>query len=252
MPDPAAVKATLKSQRIETPSWGYGNSGTRFKVFAQPGVPRDPYEKLDDAAQVHAVTGTAPTVSLHIPWDKVDDYDQARRACRRAWSDHRRDQLQHLPGRRLQARVGHQPGPEGPPQGRRPPAGMRRHHGRHRLAGPEALVRRRHQLPGPGRHPVPAGPAGRGARRGVRAARRRAADAARVQALRARVLHHRRTGLGHLLRALPQAGQQGAGRGGHRPPRAGYQHRVHRRLPAARGEARAASTSTRASTPTTT
>jgi L-rhamnose isomerase/sugar isomerase len=74
MPDPAAVKATLKSQRIETPSWGYGNSGTRFKVFAQAGVPRDPYEKLDDAAQVHAATGTAPTVSLHIPWDKVDDY----------------------------------------------------------------------------------------------------------------------------------------------------------------------------------
>jgi L-rhamnose isomerase/sugar isomerase len=74
MPDPTAVKAALKSQRIETPSWGYGNSGTRFKVFAQAGVPRDPYEKLDDAAQVQAATGTAPTVALHIPWDKVDDY----------------------------------------------------------------------------------------------------------------------------------------------------------------------------------
>ncbi|MGW6242596.1 L-rhamnose isomerase [Streptomyces roseolus] len=74
MPDIAAVKAALVAQRIETPSWGYGNSGTRFKVFAQPGVPRDPYEKLDDAAEVHARTGVAPKVSLHIPWDRVDDY----------------------------------------------------------------------------------------------------------------------------------------------------------------------------------
>jgi len=70
----AAVKAALKTQAVETPSWAYGNSGTRFKVFAQPGVPRTPQEKLDDAAQVHAFTGAAPTVALHIPWDKVDDY----------------------------------------------------------------------------------------------------------------------------------------------------------------------------------
>ncbi|MET9514367.1 L-rhamnose isomerase [Streptomyces sp. NPDC002994] len=69
-----AVKAALKAQAVETPSWAYGNSGTRFKVFAQPGVPRTPWEKLDDAAKVHEFTGAAPTVALHIPWDKVDDY----------------------------------------------------------------------------------------------------------------------------------------------------------------------------------
>ncbi|MFJ1844920.1 L-rhamnose isomerase [Streptomyces sp. NPDC088146] len=74
MSDVSAVKAALKSQVIETPSWGYGNSGTRFKVFAQSGVPRDPFEKLEDAAQVNAFTGVAPKVSLHIPWDKVEDY----------------------------------------------------------------------------------------------------------------------------------------------------------------------------------
>ncbi|MFJ3103748.1 L-rhamnose isomerase [Streptomyces sp. NPDC086835] len=74
MTDRAAVKAALQAQTVETPSWAYGNSGTRFKVFAQPGVPRTPYEKLDDAAQVHARTGVAPTVALHIPWDRVDDY----------------------------------------------------------------------------------------------------------------------------------------------------------------------------------
>ncbi|TMR91368.1 L-rhamnose isomerase [Nonomuraea basaltis] len=75
------IKAVLRAQHIETPSWAFGNSGTRFKVFAQQGVPRDPYEKLADAAQVHAYTGVAPTVALHIPWDKVDDYaDLARHA----------------------------------------------------------------------------------------------------------------------------------------------------------------------------
>jgi L-rhamnose isomerase/sugar isomerase len=70
----SAVKTALKQQRIETPSWAYGNSGTRFKVFAQPGVPRTPYEKLADAAQVHAFTGVAPSVAIHIPWDAVPDY----------------------------------------------------------------------------------------------------------------------------------------------------------------------------------
>ncbi|MEU7743478.1 L-rhamnose isomerase [Nonomuraea sp. NPDC049158] len=75
------IKDQLRQQRIETPSWAYGNSGTRFKVFAQQGVPRDPYEKLADAAQVHRYTGVAPTVALHIPWDKVEDYaDLARHA----------------------------------------------------------------------------------------------------------------------------------------------------------------------------
>ncbi|MEV4065514.1 L-rhamnose isomerase [Nonomuraea dietziae] len=76
------IKDLLRGQRIETPSWAYGNSGTRFKVFAQQGVPRDPYEKLADAAQVHAFTGIAPTVALHIPWDRVDDYAALARHAR--------------------------------------------------------------------------------------------------------------------------------------------------------------------------
>lgn len=63
---------------IELPSWAFGNSGTRFRVFGQPGVPRDPFEKISDAAQVNRLTGLAPRVALHIPWDKVDDYGQLR------------------------------------------------------------------------------------------------------------------------------------------------------------------------------
>ncbi len=70
-----ATLDTLATLAIEVPSWAYGNSGTRFKVFTLPGGPRDPYEKIDDAAQVNALTGLAPAVSLHIPWDKVDDWD---------------------------------------------------------------------------------------------------------------------------------------------------------------------------------
>jgi len=68
------VLRALRTQRIETPSWAFGNSGTRFKVYAQEGVPRDAYEKIDDAAAVHRFTGVAPSVALHIPWDAVDDY----------------------------------------------------------------------------------------------------------------------------------------------------------------------------------
>lgn len=74
----AEVLGRLDDQSIEVPSWAYGNSGTRFKVFAQAGVPRDPFEKLSDAAQVHALTGLAPSVALHIPWDEVDDYGKLR------------------------------------------------------------------------------------------------------------------------------------------------------------------------------
>ena len=74
MPKLADVKKALRSQEIETPSWAFGNSGTRFKVFAQQGVPRTAQEKIEDAATVHRFTGAAPSVALHIPWDRVADY----------------------------------------------------------------------------------------------------------------------------------------------------------------------------------
>jgi L-rhamnose isomerase/sugar isomerase len=68
------IKQALRQQWLETPSWAYGNTGTRFKVFKNPGAARDAYEKIDDAALVHRLTGVAPSVALHIPWDRVDDY----------------------------------------------------------------------------------------------------------------------------------------------------------------------------------
>jgi L-rhamnose isomerase/sugar isomerase len=63
---------------VETPSWGYGNSGTRFKVFPWPGAARTLREKLADAAEVQKVTGVCPSVAIHIPWDKEDDWRAVR------------------------------------------------------------------------------------------------------------------------------------------------------------------------------
>jgi L-rhamnose isomerase/sugar isomerase len=72
--DRTAILEALSQQTVELPSWAFGNSGTRFKVFTTPGTPRDPFEKVSDAAQVNRYTGITPRVSLHIPWDRVEDY----------------------------------------------------------------------------------------------------------------------------------------------------------------------------------
>jgi len=77
--DLAAVRRAIAALEIETPSWGYGDSGTRFATFPQPGRPRDVFERLDDAAEVHRLTGSAPAVALHFPWDATDDLGALRR-----------------------------------------------------------------------------------------------------------------------------------------------------------------------------
>jgi L-rhamnose isomerase/sugar isomerase len=73
--DVTVVKEALKKQHVETPSWGYANSGTRFKAFAWSGAAVTTRQKIDDAAVVHKMTGIAPSVAIHIPWDKPDDGD---------------------------------------------------------------------------------------------------------------------------------------------------------------------------------
>ncbi len=70
--------AKLAAHRMETPSWGFGNSGTRFKTFAWPGAARDVWEKIEDAALIHQLSGIAPSVALHIPWDRVADWRELR------------------------------------------------------------------------------------------------------------------------------------------------------------------------------
>ena len=195
------ISGQLDGQAIEVPSWAYGNSGTRFKVFGTPGTPRTVQEKLADAAQVHRVTGLAPSVALHIPWDLVDDFAALRTYAEDLGVADRHDQLQHVPGRRLQVRQPDPRRPEDPPEGDRPQPRLHRRHGRHRLAGPQDLAGRRHQLRRAGRPPRPPGPARRVAGDDLRPDRPRAAAGARVQVLRAGVLRHRRPGLGHVVRA---------------------------------------------------
>ncbi len=79
MPSFKEIVPELAELAIELPSWAFGNSGTRFKVFPQPGVPRDTFEKITDAAKVNELTHLAPSVALHIPWDKVDDYSKLKK-----------------------------------------------------------------------------------------------------------------------------------------------------------------------------
>lgn len=57
---------------VAVPSWGVGTGGTRFARFPGPGEPRGVFDKLDDCAVIHRLTGATPTVSLHIPWDDAD------------------------------------------------------------------------------------------------------------------------------------------------------------------------------------
>jgi L-rhamnose isomerase/sugar isomerase len=66
--------AGLDRLEIETPSWGYGNSGTRFHVYPWPGAARNPEERIADAGLVNRLTGCCSRVAIHIPWDKVADY----------------------------------------------------------------------------------------------------------------------------------------------------------------------------------
>ncbi len=76
--DQNAVLTGLQQLEIETPSWGFGNSGTRFHVYPWPGAARTVRERIADAALVHRLTGCCPRVALHIPWDAVDDYGELR------------------------------------------------------------------------------------------------------------------------------------------------------------------------------
>lgn len=73
--DVERIKDRLKKQRVETASWAYANSGTRFKTFPWPGAALSTREKLDDAAMVNKLTGICSSVAVHIPWDRPADND---------------------------------------------------------------------------------------------------------------------------------------------------------------------------------
>jgi L-rhamnose isomerase / sugar isomerase len=65
----ARISQALEKFRIELPSWGFANTGTRFGKFLQPAAATTAQEKFSDAGQVHRLTGVCPTVALHVLWD---------------------------------------------------------------------------------------------------------------------------------------------------------------------------------------
>lgn len=80
------VFAALETFRIELPSWGFANTGTRFGKFIQPAAATTPEEKFSDAGQVHLLTGVCPTVALHVLWDcpeGVQSTDEIKRFANR-------------------------------------------------------------------------------------------------------------------------------------------------------------------------
>ena len=215
----------------------FGNSGTRFRVFGQPGVPRDLLEKVADAAKVHELTGLAPRVALYIPWDKVDDYGALA-----AHADSLGVHLGTVNSNTFQDdeyKLGSPPTRD---------KGVRRRAIEHHVERIDVMDRtgsrdrqdlagRRDELhPRSGRHPGAAGVAAQGrAPRDLRLPRRRPASGAGVQVLRTGVLPHRCPRLGPRSRTSASWDPRRVCPPRHRPPRAGDEHRVHRR-PAAGGQ----------------
>ncbi len=79
--DIAGMTRRAESFAVAVPTWGVGTGGTRFARFPGPGEPRNIFDKLDDCGVIHQLTRVTPTVSPHIPWDKVSDYSALRQAA---------------------------------------------------------------------------------------------------------------------------------------------------------------------------
>lgn len=73
--NPEALMERVMALRIETPSWGYADTGTRFGKFLQPAAARTTEEKFEDAAEVHRRTGICPSVAVHVLWDFPKGWD---------------------------------------------------------------------------------------------------------------------------------------------------------------------------------
>jgi L-rhamnose isomerase/sugar isomerase len=94
---------------VSIPTWGVGTGGTRFARFPGPGEPRDIFEKIDDCGAIQQLARATPTISPHIPWDKVDDYAALReRAAARglAFDAVNSNTFQDQPGQALSYKFG--------------------------------------------------------------------------------------------------------------------------------------------------
>ena len=189
---------------VAVPSWGVGTGGTRFARFPGPGEPRGIWEKLDDCAAIQTLARATPRVSLHVPWDLVDDPAGAEGAGRRARARVRRDELEHLPGPAragalLQVRLAQPHRRRGAGAGGRAQPRLHRLRAGARVEGADGLDRRRLELPRaePLRPGVRALPRQHGA--DLRRPAGGLAALQRAQGARAGVLFDGGAGLGHQL-----------------------------------------------------
>ena len=176
---------------------GFRQLGHRFKVFSQRGVPRDPFEKVADAAQVHRQTGLAPSVACTSPgiWSTTSTSSVGTpkgSGCGSGRSIRTRSRTMTTNWAVFATSTA------GPRQGDPPRARVHRHHGRDGESGPEGLASGRIELSGPGRSARAARSAGGVAGSGLRPARGGSASGSRVQVVRAGVLRDRRAGLGYI------------------------------------------------------
>ena len=253
------IAAALDTFRIELPSWGFANTGTRFGKFLQAAAATTLEEKFADAAQVHRAHRVLPDAGAARAVGPARRRRDARRRSRRssaaATASRRLDQPEPVPGSALQVRLVRQPRRGCARRGtaRTCDRERRRSAGSLGSARRLAVVRRRLQLPRHGRTSA-SGKHWFDEALGMRArtARARSAHAGRVQAVRAGLLPHRHRRLGHGAAARARRRPAGARARRHRASLPGAEHRADRRLAARRRACSAASTSTTAATPTTT
>ena len=228
----------MNGVNIEIPSWGFVNTGTRFRVFPQQGVPRSVFEKIDDAATVNRYTGIAGSVSLHIPWDKVDDY-----AALAAYAGERGLGIGGINSNTFQDedyKLGSICNPDARVRAKAVDAIIECCE----IAGAMDAQAVKVWLGDGTNYPGQDDLRWRhrrlveGLQRGLRRPAGRRPDVPRVQALRARPVRHRRPGLGPEPQRRPPAGRPGRRVRGHRPPRDGRQHRADRGAAPRRGPPR--------------
>ena len=107
--NPERILLSARHFVVAVPSWGLAAGGTRFARFALPGEPRDIYEKLEDAAALNRLTRQNPTVSLHIPWDRVENLAGLRAEARKlglGFDAMNSNTFQDQPGQKLSYKFG--------------------------------------------------------------------------------------------------------------------------------------------------
>ncbi len=150
------VAQALDTFRIELPSWGFANTGTRFGKFLQAAAATTIEEKCSDAGQVNALTGACPTIALHVLWDcprGLDDVETVRAAARAAGLEPGAINPNVFQDQHYKFGSFGNPDPRSAAAGDRSLHRQRPHCGPAEVSRPVAVVCGRFELPGHRQHP---------------------------------------------------------------------------------------------------